>query len=112
MPKSRLPRATPSRKKQHVDITLTKDVGFRKKTTGLEQWEFVHNALPEINLSDIATSSTFLSRPLALPFMVSCMTGGYAGALHINRSLAEVCEETRIAMGLGRQRQALEHSAY
>lgn len=112
MPKTRLSRATPSRKKQHIDITLTKDVGFREKTTGLEQWEFVHNALPEINFSEIATSTTFLKKHLSLPFMVSCMTGGYADALQINRGLAEVCEETKIAMGVGSQRQALEHTAY
>ncbi|MEK9136315.1 MAG: type 2 isopentenyl-diphosphate Delta-isomerase [Bacteroidota bacterium] len=112
MPKPHPARTTPSRKKQHVDITLTQDVGFRAKTTGLEKWEFVNNALPEINLSDVDTSITFLGRSLAIPFMISCMTGGYAEALRINRSLAEVCEETRIAMGVGSQRQALENSAY
>jgi isopentenyl-diphosphate delta-isomerase len=112
MPNTRLSRATPSRKKQHIDITLTKDVGFREKTTGLEQWEFVHNALPEINFSEIDTSTTFLNKHLTLPFMVSCMTGGYAEALRINRGLAEVCEELGIAMGVGSQRQALEHTAF
>ncbi len=112
MPKPRLSRTTPSRKKQHIDITLTKDVGFREKTTGLEHWEFINNALPEVNLSEIDTSTTFLNRRLAFPFMISCMTGGYAGALHINRSLAEVCEEVGIAMGVGSQRQALEHTAF
>jgi isopentenyl-diphosphate delta-isomerase len=112
MPRPRLSRATPSRKKQHVDITLTKDVGFRDKTTGLEDWEFVNNALPELDLSEIDPSITFLSKRLALPFMISCMTGGYAEALSINRGLAAVCEETRIAMGVGSQRQALENSAY
>ncbi len=44
--------------------------------------------------------------------MVSCMTGGYAGALAINRQLAEVCEDTGIAMGVGSQRQALEDHRY
>lgn len=112
MPKTRLSRATPSRKKQHIDITLTKDVGFREKTTGLEQWEFVHNALPGINFSEIDTSTTFLKKRLSVPFMVSCMTGGYADALRINRGLAEVCEDLGIAMGVGSQRQALEHTAF
>jgi isopentenyl-diphosphate Delta-isomerase len=112
MSKPRLSRATPSRKKQHVDITLSKDIDFRTKSTGLEQWEFVNNALPELNLSDIDTSVTFLTKSLALPFMVSCMTGGYAEAFRINRSIAEVCEEYRIAMGVGSQRQAMESSEY
>ena len=102
----------PARKQQHVDLTLTKEVSFKAKTTGLEQLEFVHNALPELNLADLDTTARFLNRDLHLPFMVSCMTGGYAGARVINQKLAEVCEETGIAMGVGSQRQALEDNRY
>lgn len=112
MPTTRRSRTTPSRKKQHVDITLTKDVEFRSKTTGLERWEFIPNALPELNLSETDLSTTFLGKRLALPFMISCMTGGYADALRINQQLAEECEEARIAMGIGSQRQALENTSY
>jgi isopentenyl-diphosphate delta-isomerase len=108
MPGAVAARATPSRKKQHVDIILSRDVQFRAKTTGLERLEFVHNALPELDLQDIDTSVRFLGHNLAFPFLISCMTGGYAGALSINRRLAEICEELRIAMGVGSQRQALE----
>jgi isopentenyl-diphosphate delta-isomerase len=112
MPKKSHSRSTPSRKKQHIDITLTKDVRFRSKTTGLGELQFIHNALPEVNLSEVNTSVEFLHRKLALPFMVSCMTGGFAGALVVNRQLAEVCEEVGIAMGVGSQRQALEDEQY
>jgi len=105
-------QGTPSRKKQHVELTLTRDVSFRTKTTGLEELEFINNALPELNLSEIDTSTEFLGRTLALPVMVSCMTGGYADALQINRQLAEVCEEVGIAMGVGSQRQAMEDTTY
>ncbi len=112
MPKKTHLRSTPSRKKQHVAITLTKDVQFRKKTTGLEQLHFVHNALPELNLSEIDTSIVFLGKKITAPFMVSCMTGGYPDALSINRQLAEVCEEAGIAMGVGSQRQAMEDRQY
>jgi len=108
-----MPRGTtPSRKKQHVNVTLTRDVRFKTKTTGLEHVEFVNNALPELNLSDVDPSAQFLGHTLRLPFMVSCMTGGYADALRINRQLAEVCEEMQIAMGVGSQRQALEDRQY
>jgi isopentenyl-diphosphate delta-isomerase len=112
MPQRKPSRTTPSRKQQHIDLTLTREVGFKGKTTGLEQLEFVHNALPELNVAEIDTSVRFLNRTLRLPFMVSCMTGGYAGALAINRRLAEACEEAGIAMGVGSQRQALEDSSY
>jgi isopentenyl-diphosphate delta-isomerase len=112
MPKQTPRRTTASRKKQHVDLTLGRDVGFRTKTNGLHSWEFVHNALPELNLADINTSTQFLGKTLAIPFMISCMTGGYAEALTINRQLAEVCEETGLAMGVGSERQALEDTRY
>ncbi len=105
-------RTTTSRKQQHVALTLTRDVGFRAKTTGFERYEFVHNALPELNYKDISTSTLFLGKLLAAPLMVSCMTGGYRDALKINRRLAEVCEEQGIAMGVGSQRQALEDTQY
>ena len=112
MPKPRPSHSTTSRKKEHVDIVLRDDVGFRAKTTGLEHWEFVNNALPEINLQEVSTATTFVGKRLDLPFMVSCMTGGYTDALRINQNLAEVCEEAHIAMGVGSQRQTIENSEY
>ncbi|HLP18122.1 MAG TPA: type 2 isopentenyl-diphosphate Delta-isomerase [Bacteroidota bacterium] len=103
---------TSSRKKDHVDLTINRDVAFRQKSTGFEKWEFVHNALPEIDFKDISTSAVFAGRALSFPFMVSCMTGGYPDAERINREFAEVCEDARIAMGVGSQRQAIENTAY
>lgn len=105
-------RTTISRKQQHVALTVSRDVRFRTKTTGFEHYEFVHNALPELNYQEISTSSSFLGKQLAAPLLVSCMTGGYRDALRINRQLAEVCEEQGIAMGVGSQRQALEDTQY
>ena len=103
--------ATSSRKKQHVELCVGEDVTFRRKTTGLERYELEHNALPEIDLDDVDTSTDFLGRHLSMPLLVSSMTGGYPDAERINRELAEVCETLRIAMGVGSQRQALESSA-
>jgi isopentenyl-diphosphate Delta-isomerase len=112
MPRRSPPRGTIARKAQHVDLVVRKNVTFRAKTTGLEEWDFVHNALPEIDLADVQTSVTFLGHTLRAPLMVSCMTGGYAGALQINRDIALTCQHAGIAMGVGSQRQALEDSTY
>lgn len=112
MPRNSPRRATSSRKQQHVRSVLMNEVGFRAKSTGLEEWGFIHNALPEIDFAEIDTSTTFLGKHLSLPFMVSCMTGGYAEATTINRRLAEVCAARGIAMGVGSQRQALENTTY
>jgi isopentenyl-diphosphate Delta-isomerase len=103
---------TSSRKQQHINISLTKDVSFCAKTAGFERWDFLHNALPELNLSDVDPSTSFLGKEIAFPFIISSMTGGYADAIRINRQLAEVCAIKKIAMGVGSQRQALEDDQY
>jgi len=103
---------TTSRKQQHVAITLSQDVSFRSQTAGFDRFDFVHNALPELDLSEIDTSSSFLDKAVSLPVLISSMTGGYADALRINRALAEVCAELRLGPGVGSQRQALENGDY
>jgi isopentenyl-diphosphate Delta-isomerase len=112
MPRTSPRHITSSRKEEHVLSVLTKDVAFRTKTTGLEEWEFAHNALPELDFAEIDISTKFLGRTLALPFMVSCMTGGYNEALRINKNLAELCAAHGMAMGVGSERQALESRTY
>ena len=103
---------TSPRKQQHIQLALTKDVSFRTKTAGFERWDFQHNALPELNLRDVDPATTFLGKPVALPLIVSSMTGGYADAVRINARLAEVCARKKIAMGVGSQRQALEDARF
>jgi isopentenyl-diphosphate Delta-isomerase len=103
---------TSSRKKDHVDLCVNAQVGFLEKTTGLEYWDFVHNALPELDISDIDTSVIFLRRGLSMPLLISGMTGGYEDAERINGDLAEVCQDLRIAIGAGSMRQALENNSF
>ncbi|MBI4419083.1 MAG: type 2 isopentenyl-diphosphate Delta-isomerase [Ignavibacteriales bacterium] len=103
---------TSSRKEQHVRITLSNDVSFKGKSAGFERFDFVHNALPELDLDEVDTSATFLGKPVGLPLIVSSMTGGYKDAVRINRGLAEVCAERRLAMGVGSQRQAIEDKTH
>jgi isopentenyl-diphosphate delta-isomerase len=103
---------TSSRKQQHINISLNQDVAFRTKSSGFDRWDFLHNALPELNLSDVDPSTVFLKKKIALPFIISGMTGGYAKAEQINRQLAEVCVQKNIALGVGSQRQASENGRY
>ncbi|MBI3111274.1 MAG: type 2 isopentenyl-diphosphate Delta-isomerase [Ignavibacteriales bacterium] len=103
---------TTSRKQQHVEITVGKDVSFRGKSTGFEHWEFQHNALPELDVSEVNTATTFLGKSVSLPLFISSMTGGYKDAARINRLLAEVCAERGIGMGVGSQRQAMEDGTF
>ncbi|OGM32082.1 type 2 isopentenyl-diphosphate Delta-isomerase [Candidatus Woesebacteria bacterium RIFCSPHIGHO2_01_FULL_44_21] len=84
------------------EVSQTGDNGFSK-------YRFVHNALPEINFDEIDLSTTFLNKKVNYPFFISCMTGGVAEGLKINRNLAGAAQKYGIAMGVGSQRAAVEH---
>lgn len=96
------------RKADHIRINLEEDVNFRALTTGLENYHFLHQALPEINLSQVDTSVNFLGKKLKIPLLISSMTGGTEQAKAINYTLAQAAEAAGIAMGVGSQRAALE----
>ncbi len=96
------------RKADHIRINLEEDVSFDQLTTGLENYFFMHEALPELNLADVDTTTTILGKTLKRPLLISSMTGGTAEAAAINRTLATAAQETGIAMGLGSQRAAIE----
>lgn len=103
---------TALRKSEHITLALTEKVSFRTKTTGFERWDFKHNALPELNLSQIQLTTDFLGKQISMPFIISSMTGGYAKAEAINKLLAEICDEKNIGLGIGSQRQALEDNQF
>jgi isopentenyl-diphosphate Delta-isomerase len=96
------------RKSEHLHINLEKDVSFPRLTTGLEHYQFIHKALPEIALEDVDLTTTFLGKKLRLPLLISSMTGGTAQARRINYHLAEGAQAAGMAMGLGSLRAALE----
>lgn len=96
------------RKSDHIRINLEEDVSFRGLTTGLENYRFLHQALPEIDLHQVDTSVTVFGKKLNAPILISSMTGGTEQAQAINRTLAQAAEAKGIAMGLGSQRAAIE----
>ncbi|MBI1856437.1 MAG: type 2 isopentenyl-diphosphate Delta-isomerase [Chloroflexi bacterium] len=95
------------RKADHIKINLERDVRSAL-TTGLENYHFIHEALPELNLDEVDTSLTLFGKQLDAPILISSMTGGTHQAGTINRRLAEAAQSTRMAMGVGSQRAALE----
>ena len=96
------------RKADHIRINLEEDVAFNQLTTKLENYFFMHQALPEIDLAAVNTATTFFGKPLTTPLLISSMTGGTPEAGAINRVLAEAAQSVGIAMGLGSQRAAIE----
>ena len=96
------------RKSDHIKINLEQDVRSAL-TTGLENYRFIHEALPELDLNRIDTTLSLFEKKLHSPLLISSMTGGTEEAGEINQRLAEAAQECRIAMGVGSQRAALEH---
>lgn len=99
---------TETRKADHIRINLDENVQFPRLTTGLERLRFMHQAVPELNLADIDTTTTLFGKTLKAPILISSMTGGTDIAQRINRHLAEAAQQHNIAMGLGSQRAAIE----
>ena len=79
---------TSDRKKEHIELCLHSDVSFRK-STGLENYEFKHNAITEIEIDNINFESEFLGKQISFPFLISSMTGGTHEAFELNVRVSE-----------------------
>ena len=103
---------TSKRKKEHLELSIKKDVAFKMKTTGFENYDFIHDAITEVELDKITFQSKFFKEKINYPFIISCMTGGTEESENINAQLAIVAEELKIPIGVGSQRQALENENF
>ncbi len=98
---------TRRRKVEHIEICLEEDVQCRR-TTMLEDIEFVHNALPEIDKDKIDLTSNFFGFRASAPLLIAGMTGGHPRTKGINEKLAAAAEELGLPIGVGSQRAAIE----
>ena len=79
-----------------------------EKTPGFERYDFIHNALPELNPEDITCETRFLNRWFGFPLFVSSMTGGYKDSIPVNSVIASFCEHHNLPFGVGSQRAMLD----
>jgi isopentenyl-diphosphate delta-isomerase len=100
--------STSGRKNDHLRLCINEDVGFKEKTAGFEQYDFLHYSVTEVDIRQINFASTFLGKKINFPFLISCMTGGTEEAGNINALLASAAEELKIPVGAGSQRVMLE----
>jgi isopentenyl-diphosphate delta-isomerase len=98
---------TESRKADHIRIVLGEDVAAKGVGTGFAAYRLPHRALPEIDLAEVDTRTTFLGKPISAPLLISSMTGGAGAAAQINLALAEAAEALGLPMGVGSQRAAV-----
>ncbi len=99
---------TALRKAEHLQINLSADVQAKGVTAGFERYRLAHNALPQLAFDDVDTGVEALGQRLGAPLLISCMTGGAGTSGPINRTLALVAQEHRLAMGLGSMRVVLD----
>ena len=95
-----------SRKQDHLDLTISGDVGFRK-THLFECVELLHDALPELSLDEVDTRVELFGKELRAPIIIAAMTGGNERARVINLALASIAEECGYGFGVGSQRPML-----
>lgn len=98
---------TADRKDSHLD--LARSCQSRSLVShDLDRVQLEHNAMPECHFDDVELSARFLGHTLSMPIMIGAMTGGTDRADAINRLLAEIANETGIALAIGSQRASLE----
>src|SRR6516162_3646042 len=94
------------RKIEHVNVALGQDISVAQ-SANWNDVQFVHQALPEVNLDEIDTSVSFLGHRLRYPIFISSLTGGHDDVTSINRNLARAAEHYGLALGVGSQRAGI-----
>src|SRR6185437_13602075 len=75
--------------------------------SGLEAVQLIHDALPDLDFSDLDLKTKSLDEKWSTPFLVSSMTAGHVDSVNLNTRLARACEERGWRMGVGSQRREL-----
>ncbi len=96
------------RKDDHVELALS----LPKPKDPFESMRLVHNSIPNMNLSDVDTSTRYLNRDFPYPVYINAMTGGSEKTGQINKKLALIAARLDIPMAVGSQHVALEHPEY
>ncbi len=72
----------------------------------------IHQSLPEIDFDTIDTKTVFLGKEINFPLMINAMTGGFDGAMAINKALAQVAKALNLPMAVGSQSIAVKDADY
>ncbi len=94
------------RKKDHIELALN-PIHQTDAYNFFDEYQLIHEAIPDINFSDIDLSSYSLGHLRSTPFFISSMTAGHQHAKTINGHLLAACQESGWAMGVGSQRREL-----
>lgn len=95
-----------ARKQDHLRISLSPKVQASGQS-GLDQVQLIHEALPEIDFSEVTLASDLFGMPVASPLFISSMTAGHAEGTSLNIRLAQAAAERGWPLGVGSQRREL-----
>jgi isopentenyl-diphosphate Delta-isomerase len=94
------------RKWDHIRYAL--ETG-QKRSTAFDDIQFIHQSLPNINVSDVTFHQKIGELSLSSPIFVNAMTGGGGEKTYsLNKQLANVAREQGLAMAVGSQMSALK----
>ncbi|MGE3975088.1 MAG: type 2 isopentenyl-diphosphate Delta-isomerase [Bdellovibrionales bacterium] len=99
-----------SRKRDHIRLALS-EKNQAKGLTGLDLVRLRHEALPELNFSEVSLTTTFLNQMVPVPVYVNSMTAGHEQGKKLNQLMASVCGERGWVMGVGSQRRQLSQTS-
>ena len=113
-PLPEVPEAFESRKSDHIRASM--DPSVQSGGSGFDDYEFVHEALPDLNFDEVSIGSrifhgTRFETELKSPFFISSMTGGHKESVKLNEMLASAAAQKGWAMGVGSQRRELGDKA-
>lgn len=95
-----------SRKADHIRLSLSaKNEALGE--SGLDRIQLIHEALPELNFSEVQIHTQSLNKTWKTPFLISSMTAGHTGSVNLNERLARAASLKGWRMGVGSQRREL-----
>ena len=94
------------RKQDHINLAMQSQ-NQASEMNALDTVTLRHEALPDLDFSELNIATYRFGHSVVKPFFVSSMTAGHRDAATINRHLVEACAETGWAMGVGSQRREL-----
>lgn len=94
------------RKQAHVELCLQPE----SQGTGnlFAHYDLPYKTLPELSLDEIDLTTELLGTHVSQPLLIGSMTGGSQHGKIINTNIAIAAEATKIPLGIGSQRIALE----
>ncbi len=97
------------RKWDHIQYALTTG---QSRDTGFDDITFIHQSLPDSSIEQVSLKTMIGELSLSSPLFINAMTGGGGERTEeINRQLAIIASETRVAMAVGSQMSSIKNSS-